>query len=81
LLLVESRLSRSSAAIHMAFVFFPLGVAWIDAAGCAVDCRLALPWRLYVPSAPAQYTLEGRPSMLEAVAVGDRLEFVDEAVG
>jgi uncharacterized membrane protein (UPF0127 family) len=81
LVLVESRASRSNAAIHMGFVFFPLGIAWIDAAGCVVACRLALPWRLYVPATPAQYTLEGCPSMLGAVAVGDRLEFVDEAVG
>jgi uncharacterized membrane protein (UPF0127 family) len=77
LLLVESRESRAGTAIHMWAVFMSLGVAWLASDGRVVDTRLALPWRLYAPSAHAKYILEGPPSMLESVAVNDRLELVD----
>ncbi len=60
-------------------VFTELGVAWLDRNGRVVDVRIAKPWRLYAPSAPAKYTLEGSPSMLESLAVGDQLEFVPDA--
>ncbi len=77
--MVESRQSRSATAIHMWFVFMPLGVAWLAADGRVVDTRLALPWRLYAPKVAAKFTLEGPPGMLESVAINDRLEFVDAA--
>ncbi len=79
LVLVWPRESRSEAAIHMFAVFTELGVAWLDRNGRVVDVRIAKPWRLYAPSAPAKYTLEGSPSMLESLAVGDQLEFVPDA--
>jgi uncharacterized membrane protein (UPF0127 family) len=79
LLLVEDGASRSATAIHMWFVFMPLGVAWLAPDGRVVDTRLALPWRLYVPRHAAKFVLEGPPAMLESVAIGDRLELVDAA--
>ncbi len=79
LLLVEGRETRSGTAIHMWFVFMPLGVAWVAADGRVVDKRLALPWRLYAPKEPAKFILEGPPVMLESVAINDYLEFVDAA--
>ncbi len=60
-------------------VFTELGVAWLDQSRRVVDVRIAKPWRLYAPSAPAKYTLEGPPSMLESLAVGDQLEFISHA--
>jgi uncharacterized membrane protein (UPF0127 family) len=75
LLLVQSGESRSSAAIHMLCVFMPLGVAWLDEARRVVDCRLARPWGMYVPRFPARYVLEGHPSILDEIAVGDVLDF------
>jgi uncharacterized protein len=75
LLLVERTAGRAQTAIHMAMVFFPLGVIWLDDDLRVVDTRLALPWRVYAPSAPARYTLEGGPQVLECVAHGDALEF------
>lgn len=74
LLLVEGRQSRAQTAIHMWMVGFPIGVAWLDNELRVVDTRLALPWRIYVPSQAARYTLEGAPSMLQSVAVGEVLE-------
>ncbi len=74
---MEAQPSRASTAIHMWGVFISLGVVWVSPEGVVVDTRLARPWRAYVPRAAAQYVLEGRPSMLESVAVGDQLEFVD----
>ena len=74
--MVGRRESRLDAAIHMLFVFFPIGVVWLDGEGRVVDTRLARPFRpLYVPRAPARTVLEGPPSLLERVAVGDRLRF------
>ena len=77
--MVEQGEGRARTAIHMWMVFMRLGVAWVDASGTVVDRRLALPWRLYLPSTPARYVLEGPETMLESIAIGDRLEFKDEA--
>jgi uncharacterized membrane protein (UPF0127 family) len=81
LLLVERSAGRTQTAIHMAMVFFPLGVIWLDDDRRVVDKRLALPWRAYAPSAPARYVLEGEPGVLECVTHGDVLEFADAPVG
>jgi uncharacterized membrane protein (UPF0127 family) len=76
LLLVGQRESRLDAAIHMLFVFFPIAVVWLDAKGCVVDVQLARPFRpFYAPQAPAKDILEGPPSLMESVHVGDRLRF------
>jgi uncharacterized membrane protein (UPF0127 family) len=77
LLLVEAAESRVGTAIHMAFVAYPLAVAWLDAGRRVVDCRLARPWRLYLPARRASYILEGEPVMLQRLAVNDLLDFVD----
>lgn len=81
LLLVEAGESRVGTSIHMWAVFFPIGVAWLDSEARVVDCRLALPWRAYIPASPARYVLEGTASMLDRAAVGDVLEWVDETSG
>lgn len=77
-MLVESGDGRLQTSIHMWAVFLDLGVVWIDSQGAVVDCRLARPWRVYVPKRPARYILEGRPEILRAVSVGEWMEFVDE---
>lgn len=81
LLLVEGSAGRTQTAIHMAMVFFPLGVIWLDDDLRVVDKRLALPWRAYLSSVPARYVLEGDPRVLECVAHGDVLEIADAPVG
>jgi uncharacterized membrane protein (UPF0127 family) len=78
LLLVDARESVSGAAIHMWAVFMDLGVVWIDHAMRVVDCAIAKPWRIYFPSAPARFVLEGPPEILEHVTIGDTLEFRHE---
>jgi uncharacterized membrane protein (UPF0127 family) len=60
-------------------VFFSLGVVWLDSAGRVVDCTVAQPWKIYAPSQPARYILEAHPLILDAVEIGDTLEFVDAA--
>ncbi len=77
LLLVEAREGRANTAIHMAFVGFPIGVAWLAESGHVVDCRVARPWRIYTPLHPARYVLEGDVEILQRLAVGDVLSFVD----
>jgi uncharacterized membrane protein (UPF0127 family) len=75
LVFVEKRESISRAAIHMFFVFFPIAVIWLDANQRVVDKALARPFRpYYAPRQPAQYYVEGHPSLLEKVEVGDVLE-------
>jgi uncharacterized membrane protein (UPF0127 family) len=79
LVLVENSDSRVSTAIHMLFVFFDLGVLWVNDAGQVVDKAVARPWRLsYVPQAPARYVIEAHPDIVEQVAVGDMITFTEE---
>lgn len=76
LVLVERNDSRLTTAIHMLFVFFDLGVIWVNSAGEIVDTALAKPWRpSYTPQAPAQYVIEGPPSILTMVKIGDHIQF------
>lgn len=77
LVLVEKGESRLNTAIHMLFVFFDLGVIWVNDAGEVVDTTLARPWRLsYAPQAPARYVVELHPHLLAEVRVGDHLTFL-----
>lgn len=76
-LFVEGRESVAQTAITMFFVFFPIAVVWLDRDKRAVDKALARPFRpYYAPRSPAQYYIEGHPSLLERVSPGDRLEFL-----
>jgi len=76
LLLVGRRESRADTAIHMFFVFFPIAAVWLNQSGQVVDAQLARPFRpLYVSCAPARDVLEGPPSLLERVQIGDQLRF------
>lgn len=82
LLLVEAVESRAAASIHMLFVPFPIAAIWINSAGRVVDLVEAKPWRpFYAPRAPARYTLEAEPEILNRVSIGDEVVFEDNAVG
>jgi uncharacterized membrane protein (UPF0127 family) len=75
-LFVEGRESVTATTIHMFFVFFPIAVVWLDADRRVVDMALARPFRpYYAPRKAARYFVEGHPSLLERVNVGDVLEF------
>jgi uncharacterized membrane protein (UPF0127 family) len=77
-LFVESRESIASTTIHMLFVFFPIGVIWLDRHRRVVDLRRARPFRpLIAPRAPAQYFLECHPLALNQVHIGDTLTWAD----
>lgn len=76
LVLVEKSDGKVNTSIHMLFVFFDLGVIWVNDAGLVVGTVLAKQWHLsYVPPAPARYVIEGHPTILEKVAGGDHLLF------
>ncbi|MFQ5399417.1 MAG: DUF192 domain-containing protein [Anaerolineae bacterium] len=76
LVLVEKADTRVNTAIHMLFVFIPLGVIWVNEAGEIVDSIVARPWRpSYVPAAPARYVIEGHPSLLKHIKAGDHIRF------
>ena len=76
LVLVEKSDSKVNTSIHMLFVFFELGVIWVNDAGEVVGTVLAKPWRLsYVPPQPARYVIEGHPAILEKVQIGDHIKF------
>lgn len=69
--------SRADAAIHMFFVFFPIGVLWLDQENRVVDKVVARPFRpFYAPRSPAKVILECRPDVLDRVQVGDQLRLV-----
>lgn len=74
LLLVERRESRLDTSIHMFFMRFAIATIWLDSHYKVVDTCLALPWRpMYAPKAPAQYTLETSPELLQKISIGDEL--------
>lgn len=76
LVLVQPNDSRINSAIHMLFVFFSLGVFWVNDAGHVVDAVLARPWRLhYAPRVPARYVVETHPDVLSHVQIGDEIHF------
>ena len=73
-LFIEGRESVIQTAIHMFFVFFEIGVIWLDRDKRVVDRMLARPFRpYYAPSSPAKYYVEGHPAILEKVRTGDEL--------
>ena len=79
-LFVERRASIAQTAIHMFFVFFPIAVLWLDADKRVVDKAFARPFRpYYAPRSAAKYFVEGNPSLLDRVSVGDQLEFESRA--
>ena len=70
------RESIAETSIHMFFVFFPIAVLWLDANKRVVDKTVARPFRPYYASqSPAQYFIEGAPSLLDRVAIGDELSW------
>ena len=76
LVLVEKSDSKINTSIHMLFVFFDLGVIWVNDTGEVVDTAVAKKWRLsYVPQAPARYVIEGHPSIIKNINAGDHIEF------
>lgn len=78
LLFVFPKESRSNTTIHMFFVFFQIGVVWLNASGQVIDKTLAKPWRpMYAPRAPAQFFIEANPSILDRVKIGDSIRFDD----
>ena len=75
-LFVEGKESVAKTTIHMFFVLFPIAVIWLDREKRVVDKTLARPFRpFYAPDGPAQYFVEGHPTLLDRVGVGDRLDF------
>jgi uncharacterized membrane protein (UPF0127 family) len=74
LLLVGRRESRTDASIHMFFVFFSIGVLWLDGENRVVDKIVARPFRpFYAPRSPAIGVLECQPRVLEQVEIGDQI--------
>jgi uncharacterized membrane protein (UPF0127 family) len=78
LILVDKQDSRVNAAITMLFVFFDLGVIWVNGSGRVVDKKLARSWRLsYSPKEPAQFVVESHPDILDKIQIGDHLAFIE----
>ncbi len=80
LLFVTGSENRANTTIHMFFMFFSIGVVWLDATGKVVDKCFAKPWRpAYAPKSPAQYFVEAHPTILDKVQIGDMLRFDEVA--
>ena len=76
LLFIHARESVSATTIHMFFVFFDIGVIWLDAQRRVVDYKLARPFRpSYAPKKPACYFVECHPRALDFVQIGDQLDW------
>ena len=80
LLFITGSENRANTTIHMFFMFFSIGVVWLDASGKVVDKCFAKPWRpVYAPRSPAQYFVEAKPVILDKVQIGDMLQFDEVA--
>ena len=76
LVLVETRAGIAATSIHMLFVPFAIAAIWLDNDRRVVHTALAKAWRPYYASPrPARYVLEGPPSLLDRVQLGDQLTF------
>lgn len=76
LMLVHPRENRVDSGIHMLFMFFDLGIVWINEAMEVVDTALAKKWiSIITPKKPAKYVLEILPERLDEFQVGDRIRF------
>jgi len=76
LVLIGQTENRLASAIHMFFVFFPIAAIWLDRQGRVVDAQLARPFRpVYLPQSAAKDVLEGSPTLLDKVKIGDHIRF------
>jgi len=76
LILVEAHAGIAATSIHMFFVNFDIAAIWLDDERRAVHKALARKWFPYYASPqPARYVLEGPPSLLDRIALGDVLRF------
>ena len=76
LVLVWSRASVVESSIQMLFVNFDIAAIWLGEDRRVVHTALARKWRPYYASPrPARYVLEGPPSLLGRITVGDLLRF------
>ncbi len=75
-LFIEKEESKLNTSIHMLFMNFDITVVWLDRQLEVVDIILARKWRpYYVPSRPAQFTLELHPSRFDDFHIGDKISF------
>ncbi len=78
LVLVEKADNRVNASITMLFVFFDLGIIWVNSGCEIVDIIVAKSWRpSYAPQHPARYVIELHPDHLNRVKVGDHVQFLE----
>ena len=76
LILAHPRDSRVDTGIHMLFMFFDLGIVWINHANEIVETAPAKKWvSMIVPKKPARYVLEIAPERLGEFQVGDKVSF------
>lgn len=76
LILVHKKDSISGSAIHMFFVFTPLGVIWVNSKKLVTHKQVAKPWRPHYGSpTPACYVIETDLDNFEQFQVGDLLDF------
>lgn len=74
LLMVQPRVDRVDASIHMFFMSFDIAVVWADAQLKVVDVQLARRWRpAYFPAVAAKYILEIHADRLNDFYLNDQL--------
>ncbi len=79
IILVESSESKINSSIHMFFMNFNITVLWLNKDKVIIDKVLAMKWKpAYIPSQPAQYTIELHECRYDDFSIGDKLVFVNE---
>lgn len=76
LIIASPRENRVDAGIHMLFMYFDLGIVWVNEAYEVVETAYAKKWvSMIVPKKPARYVLEIVPERLGEFQVGDKVNF------
>ena len=68
------RESRIGASVHMMFVFFPIGIVFLDSKKRVVDKAILNPWKLnYTPKKRSKYFVELPPEKEKLFSIGNIL--------
>ncbi|MEM4257022.1 MAG: DUF192 domain-containing protein, partial [Candidatus Diapherotrites archaeon] len=76
LIFVLEKESRIRASVHMLFVFFPIGILYLDKNKKVREKAILKPWRLnYTPKKPAKYFIEIPLEYLRKVEINDKIDW------
>lgn len=76
LVFVLKNKSKIEASVHMLFVFFPIGIIFLNEEKKVIEKVMLKPWTLnYTPKKPANYFIEVPTKYLNKVKINDKISW------